>query len=104
MAISQIIPIDPAVLDTFCRQWKIAKLELFGSFLSGNVHAESDIDLLVTFAPEAQWGLFDHVQMERELGELMGRKVDLVSRRAIEASHNAIRRNAILGNTRTVYG
>jgi predicted nucleotidyltransferase len=49
-------------------------------------------------------GLFDHVQMERELGELMGRKVDLVSRRAIEASHNAIRRNAILGNTRTVYG
>src|SRR5258706_13863203 len=100
MAVSQIIPIDPAVLDAFCRQWKIAKLELFGSFLSGNVHPESDIDLLVTFSPDAQWGLFDHVQMERDLGELIGGKVDLVSGREMEASHNASTRKGILGQTR----
>ena len=91
MAISQIIPIDPAV-DAFCRQWKIAKLELVGSFPG----PKSDITLLVTFAPDAEWGLFEHVRIERELGALMGRKVELLSRRAVEESRNALTRNSIL--------
>jgi uncharacterized protein len=99
----QLIPVDTAVLSEFCVRWKIAKLELFGSFLRGDFGPDSDIDLLVTFAPDAAWGLLEHVRMERELSSLLGRKTELVSRRAIEASHNAIRRSAILGNTRPVY-
>ena len=39
--------------------------------------------------------LFEHERMERELAELLGRNVDLVSRRAIEWSENALRRNSI---------
>jgi uncharacterized protein len=92
MAISQIIPIEPAVLDAFCRQWKIAKLELVGSFPV----PKTDITLLVTSAPDAEWGLFEHVRIERELGALMGRKVELLSRRAIEESRNALTRDSIL--------
>ena len=103
MAQAQLIPIDASVLSKFCVQWKIAKLELFGSFLRGDSRPESDIDLLVTFAPDAEWGLLEHVRMERELSAILGRKAELVSRRAIEASPNAIRRNAILGNARPVY-
>jgi predicted nucleotidyltransferase len=55
-----------------------------------------DVDLLVSFAPDAKWGLFEHARMERELAALLGRPVDLVSRRAIESSENALRRSAIL--------
>ena len=54
------------------------------------------MDLLVRFAPDADWSLMDHVAMEEELAGMVGRKVDLVSQRAIERSSNWIRRKAIL--------
>lgn len=57
-----------------------------------------DFDLLVTFAEDAQWGLFDHEHIQDELAGLLGRKVDLISRRAVESSRNALRRNAILSS------
>ena len=41
--------------------------------------------------------------MEMELGDLFGRKVDLVTRAAVEASRNYIRRKAILGSAQVVY-
>ena len=47
---------------------------------------DSDLDLLVRFAPYAEWSLLDHVAMEEELAGIVGRKVDLVSQRAIERS------------------
>jgi len=48
------------------------------------------------FEPDADWSLLDHVAMEEELSGIVGRKVDLVSQRAIERSSNWIRRKAIL--------
>lgn len=62
-----------------------------------------DVNLLVTFAADANWGLFEHEQMERELAGLLGREVDLVSRRAIESSGNALRRGAILAGAVPFY-
>lgn len=97
MAILQRIPIDEATLAAFCQRWKIAKLELFGSFAAGENGPSSDIDLLVTYEPAARWSLLDHVHIENELSDILGRKVDLVSRSAIESSRNPLRRNAILG-------
>ena len=102
MATIQRLPVDEARLDDLCRRWKIAKLELFGSMLADPASAQ-DIDLLVTFRPEAAWGLFEHERIQSELASLIGRNVDLVSRRAIEASGNALRRNAILGSAVPVY-
>jgi predicted nucleotidyltransferase len=64
---------------------------------------DSDLDVLVTFAPEANWGLLDQVQMQQELELLLGRTVDLVSRRAIERSTNWIRREEILRTAQPVY-
>jgi predicted nucleotidyltransferase len=58
--------------------------------------AGRSLDLLVDFAPDADWTLLDHVAMEEELSGILGRKVDLVSRRAIKRSSNWIRRKAIL--------
>ena len=103
MALLQRLPVDELQLRTFCERWKILKLELFGSALRQDFGDSSDFDLLVTFDQQANWGLWDHSQMESELSALLGRKTDLVSRRAIEASHNPIRRNAILGTAVPVY-
>ncbi len=90
------IRFDKQALAEFCRRWKIVELALFGSVLRDDFGPESDIDALVTFAPDARWGLFEMVEMQDGLAGIFGRKVDLVSRRGIESSRNYIRRKAIL--------
>jgi hypothetical protein len=87
----------------FCRRWRIAELALFGSVLRPDFREDSDVDFLVTFADEARWTLFDLVQMKEELSGILGREVDLVSRRGIEASRNYIRRREILSSAEVVH-
>ena len=87
----------------FCVRWQIAELALFGSVLRNDFHPESDIDVLITFTPEADWSLLDHVQMQQELASILEREVDLVSKRALERSQNWIRRREILETAQTVY-
>ena len=90
-------------LGEFCRRWRIVELAVFGSALRDDFRPDSDIDLLVTFEPDAGWSLLDHARMEEELAALLGRPVDLVSRRAVEGSVNWIRRQAILETVRPLY-
>jgi predicted nucleotidyltransferase len=87
----------------FCQQWQIMELAFFGSVLRDDFRPNSDVDVLVTFAPGVEWSLFDHIAMEEELSALLGRKVDLVSRRAIERSSNWIRRRTILETAEPFY-
>ncbi len=97
------IDIPKEKIADFCRRWKIVELALFGSVLRDDFRPDSDVDVLVTFAADAEWGLFDHVAMEEELSSIFGRKVDLISRRAVERSDNWIRRKAILGTAEPYY-
>lgn len=87
----------------FCQRWKIKEFALFGSALRSDFRPDSDLDILVTFAPEADWGLFDHVQMQEELNYLFKRNIDLFSRRAVEQNHNEHRRREILETAQVVY-
>jgi len=87
----------------FCQGWKITEFALFGSVLRDDFRPDSDIDVLVKFAPDAKWTLLDHVDMQDELVAIFGRKVDLVSRRGIERSRNSIRKKAILESAEVVY-
>jgi len=87
----------------FCQRWRIAEFALFGSVLRDDFDAESDLDILVAFAPDADWSLLDHVKMEQELEAVLGRKVDLLSRRSVERSHNWLRRREILDTAEVVY-
>ena len=109
MAISTITSTKPRItiprkkLAGFCHRWKISELALFGSVLREDFRSDSDVDILVTFAPDADWSLFDHVDMEEELSAIFGRKVDVVSRWAIEQSENWIRREAILSTAEPIY-
>jgi predicted nucleotidyltransferase len=97
------LPVDKQALQQFCKRWKITELGLFGSVLRDDFHQDSDIDVLVTFAPDAHWTLMDHVVIQDELSHLLGRKVDLVSRRGIEQSRNYLRRKEILDSAKVIY-
>ena len=71
------IDFDEESLARFCRRSGIRRLSFFGSVLSEDFGPESDIDVLVEFAPDAGIGLFEFVDLQRELGDLLGRDVDL---------------------------
>ena len=87
----------------FCKRWQVVEFALFGSALRDDFSAHSDIDALVSFAPQSNWGLFEHMQMKQELKELFGREVDLVTRRALEQSRNALLRSKILNTAKVLY-
>lgn len=90
-------------LAEFCEKWQIRELALFGSVLQPQFRPDSDIDILITVSPEAEVTLLDFVRMKTELTGILGREVDLVSRRGIEQSANYLRRDAILESAVTVY-
>jgi len=87
----------------FCQRWKIREFALFGSALRADFKPESDVDVLVSFIEKANWGLFDHVQMRLDLEAIFKRKVDLVTRRALEQSQNHILRDRILKTAKIIF-
>ena len=97
------IDISQAVIAEFCQRWKITKMELFGSVLRDDFGPNSDLDVLVTFVPDAHWTLFDLVDMRDEFIALSGRSVDFLTRKSIERSRNDIRRKAILESAQVIY-
>ncbi|MHA1479810.1 MAG: nucleotidyltransferase family protein [Candidatus Thorarchaeota archaeon] len=61
----------------FCKQHHIKKLSVFGSVLRDDFGPDSDIDVLIEFEPDSIPGFFELIEMEEELSELFGRKVDI---------------------------
>ncbi|MBI2884328.1 MAG: nucleotidyltransferase family protein [Candidatus Methylomirabilis oxyfera] len=94
------IPIDRNKIADFCHRWKITEFALFGSVLRDDFRPDSDVDVLVTFAPDAQWSLFDLVEIQEALSEILGRKVDLIEKRGLR---NPFRRYEILRTKEVVY-
>lgn len=80
---------------TIAQGCRAESLALFGSYARGEAKAESDIDLLVSFAPGAT--LFDHARLEAELSELLGTRVDVVSSAVLkdDAFGRQVRQEAI---------
>lgn len=97
------IMLDSLALQSFCRRWMITELSFFGSVLREDFRPASDVDVLVTYAESAPWSLMDEIEMIDQLEAILRRKVDLVSRQAVETSHNWIRRQNILENARVIY-
>ena len=76
----------------------VAFAGVFGSFAKGEAHQESDVDLLVRFnQPKSLFGI---VGLEIELSEILGRKVDLVTERAL-CPHI---KESVLANLQPFYG
>ena len=87
----------------FCQRWQVREFALFGSALRADFKPESDIDVLVSFKETANWGLFDHVQMRLDLEDIFKRKVDLVTRRALEQTQNILLRERILKTAKVIF-
>ena len=97
------LDIDRAKLAEFCGKWKIQTLEVFGSVLRFDFRGDSDVDFLYTFKPDAPVPGLMLCQMTGDLEAIVGRKVDLLSRKWVERSPNWIRRKSILDGARVIY-
>ncbi|HEY3295049.1 MAG TPA: nucleotidyltransferase domain-containing protein [bacterium] len=97
------IAIDQEKIKTFCEKWKVVEFSLFGSVLTDEFRPDSDVDVIVEFAEDTHWTLFDMVDMEDELRVIFGRDVDLLTRSSVVRSENYLMRKSILSNVRTVY-
>jgi len=64
-------------ISQFCKTNHIKKLSFFGSVLTEKFTEESDIDVLVEFEKKSVPGMLTMIRLERELTDLIGRKVDL---------------------------
>lgn len=92
-------------IQAFCQRWQITELALFGSVLREDFQpSHSDVDVLISFAPNARQGLSEMMQIQEELEQLFQRKVDCIVKQSIERSQNWIRRRNILNSAQVVYG
>ena len=64
-------------VSSFCRRNHIRRLSVFGSALRDDFGPDSDVDVLVEFDQSARIGLLGLAALEIELGEILGRKVDI---------------------------
>jgi predicted nucleotidyltransferase len=87
----------------FCQRWQIIEFAVFGSVLRSDFRSDSDIDVLVTFAPEAKRGLTETLQMHDELKAMFTREVDFIVKTALEKSQNWLRRQTILNSAQVIY-
>ena len=87
----------------FCRRNHIRSFAFFGSVLRADFGPDSDIDVLVEFEQAYRPRLMELVEMQEELTRILGQKVDLVERKAVEKSENYIRRRHILESVETIY-
>jgi len=93
------VPLDPRIA-AFCQKWRVAEFALFGSILRDDFGPNSDVDVLVAFAPDAPWSYWGYPQMEAELESIFGRRVDLVEKQAIT---NPYRRHKIVTTRKVLY-
>ncbi|NJN58739.1 MAG: nucleotidyltransferase family protein [Leptolyngbyaceae cyanobacterium SL_5_9] len=94
---------SPEALSHFCKSHQITEFALFGSVLRDDFLPDSDIDVLVTFTPDAKISLLDLVAIQDRLSDLFQRSVDLIEKPTIEASPNWIRRQEILKSATVIY-
>ncbi|HIJ95674.1 MAG TPA: nucleotidyltransferase [Desulfuromonadales bacterium] len=95
--------IKPEIIESFCNHWNIRELSLIGSVLRDDFNDASDVDVMVSFQNDSRWSLLDHVAMRDELVAIFGRNVDLVTRKGVERSRNALRRSSILESVKVFY-
>ena len=81
------------------RKRGLAALSLFGSVVRGTPRPDSDVDVLIDFAPDARFSLVDLVSVKDFLEDQLGRKVDVVTREGLDPGI----RDRILREARKVF-
>ena len=83
----------------YCASQPIKRLSVFGSAARNELTPESDIDLLVEYLPDAGVGLFDMGGHLRDFQDILGRKVDLVTKKGL----CPYIRDEVLNDARLIY-
>lgn len=91
------LPLDK--IAELCRRYQVHELALFGSVLRGDFRPDSDVDILVEFEPDAPIGLLEYCELQNRLGELIHRRVDLVSKRGLKW----VIRERVLASAKVIY-
>jgi predicted nucleotidyltransferase len=99
MGIRDRVSIPDRELAEICRRYQVRELSLFGSVLRDDFRDDSDIDVLVEFESDAAIGFFELSRLQRELTALIGRPVDVVSKRGL----NPVIRNPVLAAAVVLY-
>jgi predicted nucleotidyltransferase len=60
-----------------CRKNDVTFLAVFGSFVKGEQHRGSDVDIAIEYDPSKDKTLLDLIHLEGELSKVFKRKVDL---------------------------
>ena len=76
------IPVEGIAV--ICRKYKVRQLGFFDSVARGEATPQSDIDILLEFLSDSGMSLFQLEDLSQELEQLLGRKVDLVSKRGLK--------------------
>ncbi|HQO10326.1 MAG TPA: nucleotidyltransferase family protein [Clostridiales bacterium] len=69
--------IQKSNLESLCKKYKIKSLSLFGSAVRDELKSDSDIDILIEFEKGCTPGLITFIGIQRELSDLLGKRVDL---------------------------
>jgi len=88
--------VDDTELADLCRRYYVRELSVFGSAARGEMRPDSDIDILVEFLPVACIDLVDYAGLMLDLSNLLGRKVDLVSKNGLKP----LIRSSVMGEAR----
>lgn len=94
------IPIPTEKINQFCKKNHIINMSIFGSVLTDKFNSKSDVDFLVEFQPEHIPTLFDIVNMEEELSNIIGRHADLRTKKGISRYF----RDDVIATARKIYG
>lgn len=97
------LSIPEAEIDAICQKHGIRRVWLFGSVLRDDFTNDSDVDILVEFAPESQPTLARLLAVENEFRKLFQRQVDLGDYEAVRSDPNYIRRSRILNSAQVIY-
>ncbi|HLG03272.1 MAG TPA: nucleotidyltransferase family protein [Bacteroidia bacterium] len=69
------------IIVNYLKVYQPEMIGIFGSYARGENRADSDLDILISIKKPI--GLLEFVRMQRELSELLGVNVDLVTERSI---------------------
>jgi predicted nucleotidyltransferase len=93
------VQVSEGPLAELCAKYGVRELAVFGSAARGEMRPDSDIDLLVEFLPKAEPGLLDYSGLMLDLSSLLGRKVDLVSKKGLKP----LIRDSVIQSARLLY-
>ncbi|MDX1959255.1 MAG: nucleotidyltransferase domain-containing protein [Leptospiraceae bacterium] len=98
------ISFDENSIVAFCKKWKVKEFYFFGSVLSEKFSTQkSDVDVMIEFNTDAKINLFHHMDMQTELENIFKKKVDLVTKTAVENSQNQYRKTSVLKGSKLFY-